>query len=225
MSAQVNGQARKSLASQLDRHEEIIGRLEGTIDALADGLNQAVAMVVQESVTAAVQAAVVEVLTNPELHQRLRQGLKPDKPERTTSLVIQAAKHLWGWLVTGAAHLGGRVVSVVGTAWNKAVQLLGACKETVPDKVANVASKTRAVVHRGWAAVLRVLRCLRPSRKLVFVAIAVGVAVALVSYCCGPVVSSMLNGFVAGRGRGRGRRKKMLLGMIEQMPRPLEQAP
>jgi hypothetical protein len=197
MSAQTNGQVRKSLASQLDRHEEIIGRLEGTIDALADGLNQAVAMVVQESVTAAVQAAVVEVLTNPELHNHLRQGLKPDKHERPANPVVQAAKHLWSWLLGGVAHVVGKVVSFVRMAWNKTTRFLGACKKSVPAKVADVAGKTKAVVQRGWAGALGVLRFLWPSRKLVLVAVVVGVALALGTYCCGPVVSSVLNG-IAG---------------------------
>ena len=182
MSTQTNGRLRKSLASQLDRHEEIIGRLEGTIDALADGLNQAVAMIVQESVTSAVQAAVVEVLSNPELHQRLRQGLKPDKPERPANPVVQAAKHLWSWLVAGVVHLGSTVASVVRTAWKKTAQFLGACTKSVPGKVASVAGKTRAVVRRGWAGALGVLRFLQPSRRLVVVAVTVGVALAVGTY-------------------------------------------
>jgi hypothetical protein len=196
MSTQTNGRLRKSLASQLDRHEEIIGRLEGTIDALADGLNQAVAMIVQESVTSAVQAAVVEVLSNSELHQRLRQGLKPDQSERPANPVIQAAKHLWGWLVAGVVHLGSTVASVVRTAWNKTAQFLGACKKSIPGKVASVAGKTRAVVRRGWTEALGVLRFLQPSRKLVLMAVIVGVTLAVCSYWCGPVVSSLVNGVV-----------------------------
>src|SRR5262245_33149535 len=44
----VNGKARRSLAEQLDR-------LDGIIDALAEGLNETVADVVREAVTVAVQ--------------------------------------------------------------------------------------------------------------------------------------------------------------------------
>src|SRR5262245_9810386 len=68
MSTTTNGRARKSLAEQIDRLDQIL-------DGLADSLNEAVAAAVQqavgEAVAAAVQAAVVEVLTNPELQKRL----------------------------------------------------------------------------------------------------------------------------------------------------------
>src|SRR5262245_30107248 len=98
MSTQTNGQVRKSLASQLDRHEAALGRLEGVIDALADGLNQAVATCVEQSVTAAVHSAVVEVLTNPALQQMLQQRIKADKAPNP---IIGGMKRLWGWIVGG----------------------------------------------------------------------------------------------------------------------------
>jgi hypothetical protein len=64
-----NGQARKSLAEQIDR-------LDAVLDGLADGLNGAVADAVKEAVGAAVQTAVQvvlrEVLGNPEVQARLR---------------------------------------------------------------------------------------------------------------------------------------------------------
>ena len=64
-----NGQARKSLAEQIDR-------LDAVLDGLAEGLNEAVAEAVKEAVGAAVQTAVQavlrEVLGNPEVQARLR---------------------------------------------------------------------------------------------------------------------------------------------------------
>ena len=63
-----NGQARKSLAEQIDR-------LDAVLDGLADGLNGAVAAAVKEAVGVAVQQAVQavvrEALANPELLARL----------------------------------------------------------------------------------------------------------------------------------------------------------
>jgi hypothetical protein len=62
-----NGQARKSLAEQIDR-------LDAMLDGLADGLNDAVAAAVKEAVGVAVQQAVQtvvrEMLTSPELLAR-----------------------------------------------------------------------------------------------------------------------------------------------------------
>jgi hypothetical protein len=64
-----NGQARKSLAEQIDR-------LDAVLDGLGEGLNEAVADAVKEAVGAAVQTAVQavlrEVLGSPEVQARLR---------------------------------------------------------------------------------------------------------------------------------------------------------
>ena len=71
--ATMNGKPqRKQLADQLDR-------LDGIIDALADGLNQAVADAAREGTRLAVKDAIVEIMTNPEL----RALLAPARPETT----------------------------------------------------------------------------------------------------------------------------------------------
>jgi hypothetical protein len=66
-----NGQMRKTLASQLDRMDQML-------DGLSEGLNEAVAAAVQaavgQAVRAAVQEALREVLANPELRRRLTNG-------------------------------------------------------------------------------------------------------------------------------------------------------
>ena len=66
-----NGSMRKTLASQLDRMDQML-------DGLSEGLNEAVAAAVQEAVgqavRAAVQQALAEVLANAELRQRLAMG-------------------------------------------------------------------------------------------------------------------------------------------------------
>jgi hypothetical protein len=66
----MNGKPRKQLADQLDR-------LDGIIDALADGLNQAVIDAAREGTRLAVKDAIVEIMTNPEL----RALLAPARPE------------------------------------------------------------------------------------------------------------------------------------------------
>ena len=74
---QMNGPARKTLASQLDR-------LDGVIDGLSEGLNDAVAQAVREAVGLAVQEAVqavlTEVLTNPALREQLQKAAPPEAP-------------------------------------------------------------------------------------------------------------------------------------------------
>ena len=79
---EMNGPARKTLASQLDR-------LDGILDGLSEGLNDAVASAVREAVGLAVheavQAVLAELLTNPLLHEQLQrpaasQPAPPDDP-------------------------------------------------------------------------------------------------------------------------------------------------
>src|SRR6202011_2166360 len=85
-----NGQARKSLAEQIDR-------LDAMLDGLADGLNDAVAAAVKEAVGVAVQQAVQtvvrEMLTSPELLARL--GATPPVAATAAPPAPKAAKVSW----------------------------------------------------------------------------------------------------------------------------------
>jgi hypothetical protein len=195
MSTQTNGQVRKSLASQLDRHEAALSRLEAIIDALADGLNQAVATCVEQSVTTAVQAAVVEVLTNPALQQQLRQCVKADKPENT---IVKGVKRLWGWLVSGVKIACTAVVEMARKAGSTAASVVTSCRETAAGKVAAGCHKMKAAITRTWTGTLLALRLLGRLRTVLLAALAVGLVVAVASYWCGPMVSSVVNGVAGG---------------------------
>src|SRR3954462_10475576 len=79
-----NGRQRKTLATQLDR-------LDGILDGLSEGLNEAVATAVKDAVglavLQAVQGVLTELVTNPDLVQRLRGGppdVAPPLPSRPT---------------------------------------------------------------------------------------------------------------------------------------------
>src|SRR6516164_7339220 len=80
---QMNGSARKTLASQLDRLDSILdGLSEGLSDAVASAVREAVGLAVRE----AVQAVLAELLTNPALREQLQKAAPPDAPppaERT----------------------------------------------------------------------------------------------------------------------------------------------
>src|SRR5262245_9205730 len=97
-----NGTARKSLAEQ-------IGRLDNILDGLAEALNESVAAAVQQAVgvavAAAAHAAVVEVLTNPQLQRRLHPA-GGGKGWRVGAVLLPAVRLLrrcWSGLV-GAAR-------------------------------------------------------------------------------------------------------------------------
>jgi hypothetical protein len=194
MSMQTNGQMRKSLASQLDRHEQVIGRLEGIIDALADGLNQAVATCVEQSVTAAVQAAVVEVLTNPTLQQRLRQRVTADKP---VSSIVQRVQRLWGWIIGGVKLACTAVVEVAHKAGSAIASFARSCAENVVVKISAGCRKVKATIRGAWTGTLLALGLMGRLRAVLLAALAVGLVVAVASYCSGPIVSSVVNG-IAG---------------------------
>jgi hypothetical protein len=74
---EMNGPARKTLASQIDR-------LDSILDGLSGGLDQAVGLAVREAVGQAVQEAVqtvlTELLTNPALREQLQKAASPSPP-------------------------------------------------------------------------------------------------------------------------------------------------
>src|SRR4051812_36623875 len=96
-----NGRVRRTLASQLDRLDQIL-------DGLGEGISDAVASAVQGTMAAAVkeavQAVLVEALTNPALQQRLRQAVEPPpaKPPAKAGLLRKA----WFWLGEKARQAG-----------------------------------------------------------------------------------------------------------------------
>jgi hypothetical protein len=73
-STATNGKPRKQLSDQLDR-------LDGIIDALAEGLNGAVADAAREGTRLAVKDAIIEIMTNPDL----RALLSPQLPHPAAS--------------------------------------------------------------------------------------------------------------------------------------------
>ena len=109
MTIEMNGPARKTLASQLDR-------LDSILDGLSEGLDQAVAQAVREAVGLAVQEAVqavlTELLTNPALREQLQKAASPAPPppaERTP----EGGK---GWLARVCGWVGATLRSACSAA-------------------------------------------------------------------------------------------------------------
>jgi hypothetical protein len=110
-----NGQARKTLAFQLDR-------LDSILDGLADALNGAVASAVEGAVERAVkqavgeavretlQAVVTEVVSNPDLLAAARTVFTPgspaDPPERPKGLFRRACDKVKAGLGVAATACG-----------------------------------------------------------------------------------------------------------------------
>src|SRR5690242_7115582 len=104
--ANINGQPRKTLASQIDR-------LDGILDGLDAALAGAVQEAVEQAVKQAVQAVLTEVLTNRELQQHLQQAAQPaltPEPPRDRKFT---ANRLWQ-VTTEAARQTVRKVKQFG---------------------------------------------------------------------------------------------------------------
>ncbi len=149
---------RKQLADQLDR-------LDWIIDALAAGLNQAVADAAREGTRLAVKDAIVEIMTNPEL----RAMLAPERSEPAPAVVAPppaaalAPKKPGPW-----ARLKARVAAARDA-------LTGAATKT---KEA-VTSRCRAASD-AVAAVGTVAGEALPLRRMLCVGLGVGLAVGIV---------------------------------------------
>jgi hypothetical protein len=84
----INGQQRKTLASQIDR-------LDGILDGLDAALAGAVQEAVEQAVKQAVQTVLTEVLTNRELQQQLQQAAQPALSSEPPRSKNSTANRLW----------------------------------------------------------------------------------------------------------------------------------
>jgi hypothetical protein len=93
----INGQPRKTLASQIDR-------LDGILNGLDAALAGAVQDAVEQAVKQAVQAVLTEVLTNHELQEQLQQAAQPTPPPEPPGRQKSTASRLWQATTEAARH-------------------------------------------------------------------------------------------------------------------------
>jgi hypothetical protein len=172
---------RKSLASQIDRLDEM---LTGLSDSLNESVAAAVQGAVRQAVAVAVQAAVREVLTHPDVLESLRATAIPVPATTHPALsehgtFARMGQTLKDWVSSGLAW----ATSAVSDAWSATK----ACCAEVKDRATRAGDWLRSAV---WL----VVGLLYALRKPVLVAAAVGVTVALTSYFAGPVIASALSG-------------------------------
>jgi hypothetical protein len=170
-----NGQARKSLAEQIDR-------LDTMLDGLSEGLNEAVATAVKEAVGLAVEQAVQgvlrEVLSNPELLARLGVSALPvatavpATPQKTTW------KQRWLWVrngltacLTSVRSACMRGLTSARVACGRRLQQVGGCVTGV------------------WELVCQLGR----FRNQLLVAVGVGMTVGTAAYVAGPWLAPLVS--------------------------------
>jgi hypothetical protein len=167
-----NGQVRKNLASQLDR-------LDGILDGLADGLGEAVVTAVKEAVGLAVQEAVravlTEILTNPDLLDKLRGSIVSPAQLMEAAVAPAPVEPLRTRLVRGL----GRLWSWVGSGLRTLCQTCG-----------NRLHKARERVGAAWTR----LQGVRRFKSQVLTALAIGVVLGVSAYFSGPWLAAAASG-------------------------------
>jgi hypothetical protein len=177
---EMNGPARKTLASQIDRLDSILdGLSEGLTDAVSSAVREAVGLAVQE----AVQAVLAELLTNPLLREQLQKAAPPEAPPpaeraresgrgRLAALCGRVGDKLRSACRAGAGrlHQAGQAAAL---AWRlagervRAALLAGAgvaaaaaaclARTTLADGARRLYDATKALAGRAWGAFRRAL--------------------------------------------------------------------
>jgi hypothetical protein len=175
---EMNGPARKTLASQIDR-------LDGILDGLSDGLDQAVREAVGLAVQEAVQAVLAELLTNPALREQLQgpaaaQPAAPDGPAnkdggskgrlaalcgRVGDQLRSACRAGAGWLrwagqaVSLAWRLAGDRVraALLAAAGAAAAAAAYLARTSLGAAARRLGGAARDLASRAWAALRRAL--------------------------------------------------------------------
>jgi hypothetical protein len=197
-----NGRGRKSLAEQIDR-------LDAILDGLADNLNEAVAMAaassVKEVLTVAVEkavhAALVEILSNPEVEKRLTaKAMEKVQPRLPITVRLgRMARSCWTWLADTAKGAWRKLVAVTVATASGVKRVACSMVTTASSKINQAREQAMRGVRIGWMLTCALAALAKRFRKQVAVAAGIGVLVGVVSYVGGREVASAgcgLAGFV-----------------------------
>jgi hypothetical protein len=148
-----NGQPRQTLASQLDRLDDI---LDGLDAALAGAVQEAV----EQAVKQAVQAVLTEVLTNRQLQEQLHQAAQPTPPPEESHGQHSLPPRLWQ-ATTARVRRTVRAVRRAGRSASMALLTAGGVMAGVVYAARQrIASLATAVYHHGTGLVRRAISAL-----------------------------------------------------------------
>jgi hypothetical protein len=152
----INGQQRKTLASQLDR-------LDGILDGLDAALASAVQEAVEQAVKQAVQSVLTEVLTNRELQQQLQQSSQPGPlPEEPRGSKKGTPNRLWQATTARmrqTVQTVKKIGSGIGMAFVAAGGMLAGVIYAARKRIAAVAvyDAGRSLIRKSGTAMVRLL--------------------------------------------------------------------
>jgi hypothetical protein len=187
---------RQTLASQIDR-------LEGILATLPETLGEAVAAAAQDAIGKAVELAVKEVLTNPEVLGALQAHTAPNPEPAKSAPDGSLAKTLgqtWQRTRENAAWAGAKVgeqAVAVGGWLSRACAWIGGCLQTGWAWASGAFGWAAAGVAAICNTLPALLLILSKYRKPLLVAVAVGLVIGLSSYWAGPFVAAFVSGLLA----------------------------
>jgi hypothetical protein len=180
-----NGRQRKSLASQIDRLDEMLDGLADSLnDAVADAVKGAVALAVQE----AVRAALTEVLSNPAVLAKLQpaQPAPAAEPAVAAPTLGEQFASCGNWLAAKAKSASsclrsglGRVCALGSTLIGHATHGAGVVLEATAVKVREVSQRCRLLWH---------------IRYQIALALGVGLVLGIGGYHAGPFLAAAASG-------------------------------
>jgi hypothetical protein len=186
---------RKTLASQLDR-------LDNILDALSDGLNEAVASTVEQAVGTAVSSAVAAVLTellsNPMVVTRLRDAIGHASPPIATVAAPTPPPPI------RASH------------FLKVKQRLASLAASTREKMIDLGGKLKGWLGGLMARTMACLRLAQPYRQPLLLSAGIGMAVGATAFFAGPwfaAATGCLAGFATTMGLQAALAFRRLVGM------------
>ena len=207
MTTTTNGRTqRTSLAQQIDR-------LDLILDNLSEGLQEAVADAGKTAVTRVVEAALVEVLTNPELRRHLAAESPGAQARPTGTCWTKAA---------GFAHRCWQSARLVLSSVWPTIQTL-TCQALLAghDVRRRLQCRLTSVARRLWWNGVEAARFFRQVRRSLGVALGIGVLVGVGCFVAGPLVASAVSGFagfVASLATGLRWRRPLERGQLGVSP-------
>ena len=136
--------------------------------------------------TAAVEAALVEVLTSAELQRRLRA-----EADRKPGFFRRAASALYGGVAGVAKSCWTGVATLAGHCRAKASQVASAVRQGGAAAVTYVRRGMTVFARLVWLGWFAARGLVRRFRKPLLVVVAAGTAVGVAGYLAGPAVSSL----------------------------------
>jgi hypothetical protein len=148
----INGQPRKTLASQ-------IARLDGILDGLDAALAGAVQETVEQAVKQAVQAVLTEVLTNRPLQELLQQAAPPAPPseeprgqKNTPNCLWQATTERVRRTVQTVKKMGRGVGMLLLSAGAVLAGVVYAARDRIASMATTLYRRGKRLVHKALGA-------------------------------------------------------------------------